>query len=380
MFWDGPVVGITGTNGKTTTTLLISHLLQTAGINHVTGGNCAPPLLSLMQHNSGEAVAVVEVSSFQLDSFPNDSLKKKLGGRWPRFHVALLLNLAYDHLDRYPSLDEYGKSKGNILKFQEYSDWTILPHRDRGLDFWQPMGRGRRLYFQNLSAPSPRDHTEVMEPDRLPGAWFENDKDTIVVSWHDGGTESYDIRNLPLFGDHNKSNLAAAILASRLVGAGINSIQEGIEGFQGLPHRMELVMEQGGIRFINDSKATNVAATLAALETLPPPLVVIMGGRGKGEVYDRLSHAAARGLFQGAVLIGEEGPKLEKALAGYVRCTLCREKEGDGAMAEAVRTAVEMLPEEGTVLLSPACASFDLFANYQARGDAFKKAVEEYAA
>ncbi len=373
-FWAGPVVGITGTNGKTTTTKLISHLLETGGIPHVTGGNCAPPLLALMKHNGPDTVAVVEVSSFQLDTFPGSASALKGKKHWPRFDVALLLNLAYDHLDRYPSIDAYGESKAAMLRFQDRSCWAVLPHSDRGLDFWNGAGEAGRLYFESLTSLAPEGAKGPVRRE-TPGAWFM-DQDTLELVWHQGTRERYELDGWPLLGLHNRSNLAAAILCARLAGARQEAVQEGIKSFKGLSHRMEIVAVNGGIRFIDDSKATNVAATLAALETLPPPVFAILGGRGKGEVYDRLAHAAARGLLHGAVLIGEEAEPLRRVLAGHVECRMARAGDGDATMREAVSLALSLAKGRGTILLSPACASFDLYKDYRARGEAFRRAVE----
>ncbi len=358
--WKGPIIGITGTNGKTTTTSLVGHFLESGRVPCVKAGNLGTPLIALLDRNDGDTVAVLEVSSFQLDHL--FSLEKPLL-QVPRFNVAVMLNLTHDHMDRYKSLEEYAKSKAKLLRMQGYGDWAIIFNRKRELDIWQDTGLARRLYFGCADS-------------RKWGAFYSQKSRKISVTWQDNSTEEYSLEEWSLLGEHNLENLSAAILAARLTGAGPKAVQKGIQTFKAPPHRIEHVATIEGVDYYNDSKATNVASVIKALESMTKPVILIAGGRGKKEDYSPLVHAAKRGLLKAAVLLGEEAKAMESALKGHIATHRCKDQDnGHEVMQEAVSRARSISRPGEVVLLSPACASFDLFRNYEERGIVFKKAV-----
>jgi UDP-N-acetylmuramoylalanine--D-glutamate ligase len=314
-----PVVGITGTNGKTTTTALLGAMLEAAGVPVEVAGNIGRPLTSLVGAAGPDAWVVCELSSFQLEDV--DTLR-------PR--VAVLVNLEPDHIDRHGSFDAYAAAKLRLFERQGGEDVAVVP---RG--FPAVPGAGRRVEFSG-------DDPLPAEP-RIPGA-------------------------------HNRENAAAATAAARAVGVGDAAIAEALRTFPGVEHRIETVAEVGGVTWVNDSKATNVAAALRALASFPGrPLHAILGGRGKHESYAPL--AAAMGEGDRAYLIGEAaaeiGAALETARVRHVvRC---------GDLATAVSAAAAAAAAGDVVLLSPACASFDQFTSFEQRGEEFRRLVAKLA-
>src|SRR4249919_630543 len=311
-----PLLGITGTNGKTTTTELVGAIFRAAGRPVEVAGNVGRPLTSLVGSASPDAWVVCELSSFQLEDV--ETLR-------PR--VAVLLNLEPDHLDRHGTFDAYTDVKLRIFEHQTPDEAAIVP---RG--FGPVPGAGRRVEFA--------------AGDELPAE--------------------------PLIpGPHNRENAAAATAAARAAGIDDRAIAEALTTFEGVPHRIELVRELRGVRYVNDSKATNVGATLRALASFPAArLHVILGGRGKHESYEPL--AAAFGGGDRAYLIGEAADEIGGALArAGVPCVHALTLEA------AVDAAASAAAPSDVVLLSPACASFDQFRDYEARGDAFRALVEE---
>ena len=312
----GPLLGVTGTNGKTTTSELLGAVFRAAGRPVEVAGNVGRPLTSVVDTATPETWVVCELSSFQLEDV--ETLR-------PR--VAVLLNLEPDHLDRHGTFEAYANLKLRIFERQGEGDIAIVP---RG--FGPVAGKGCRVEF-SFDDPLPA------EP-RIPGP-------------------------------HNRENAAAATAAARAAGIADDAIAEGLRAFPGVPHRIELVRELGGVRYVNDSKATNVAAARRALASFPESgLHVILGGLGKAELYGPLAAAFKTG--DRAYLIGEAADEIAEALdkAGvpYVRAADLRAALGAAASAAA--------PSD-VVLLSPACASFDQFDDFEARGDAFRHLVEE---
>jgi UDP-N-acetylmuramoylalanine--D-glutamate ligase len=310
-----PILGVTGTNGKTTTCELLGAVFRAAGMPVEVAGNVGRPLTSLVGAVDPGTWIVCELSSFQLEDV--ETLR-------PR--IAVLLNLEPDHLDRHATFEWYVDAKLRIFEAQTEDDTAVVP---RG--FGPVPGAARRVEFR-FDDPLPA------EP-RIPGP-------------------------------HNRENAAAATAAARVAGIGDEAIAEALRTFPGVPHRIELVRERGGIRYVNDSKATNVAAALRALASFPGSrLHVILGGRGKSEPYEPL--AAAFGPGDRAYLIGESADVIADALDGAgvpsVRA---------GELATALELAASAAAPGDVVLLSPACASFDQFENFEARGDAFRRLVE----
>jgi len=361
-FWKGPLVGITGTNGKTTTTMLVDEMLREAGLPHVVAGNIGTPLSAYLKGHGEDTIAVLEISSFQLDYFPGAG---HFPISFPRFKVTAWLNLAPDHLDRYHGIRDYGESKARIYDFQGHGDWSIRNIDDPGVEPWRGRGQAMRLYFGDRHPG-------------IPGAWLDSPEGEILVIWPDDHEERYDLRGWSLKGRHNLENLACAILISRLAGSGAGSIQSVIRSFEAPRHRLQWVVRKGDIDYYDDSKATNVASVLRAVESIDRAAVLIVGGRGKGEDYTSLAEATKNGHIRGAIVIGEEAEAFNKALTKVIPVIEVHGIDGGKeTMKEAVREATSLAGPGDAVLLSPACASFDLFKNYEERGMAFQEAVLE---
>lgn len=338
----GPVAAVTGSNGKSTTTALTGAILDAAGIAAEVCGNIGEPLSARVEGPPGRAF-VVELSSFQLEAVD-------------RFHprAAALLNLAPDHLDRYSGLDDYLAAKRRIFARQNEGDVAVL-NADDPASAASPTAARRRLFSRRGAVED--------------GCWLADDG--RVVEGAPGELEQvlFDRSELPLAGEHNLENAMAAALLARAMGAGAEAVRAGVQGFSGLPHRMQLVAERGGVAYYDDSKGTNAAATARSLEGLPDARVhLILGGRAKGEdpaALKNLVAAKARRVY----LIGEAAADLERGLAGAAPL------ERTETLERAVASAAGRAEPGDVVLLSPACASFDQFRDYAHRGDEFRRLV-----
>lgn len=338
-----PVVAITGTNGKTTTTELTAHLLRSAGREVAAAGNVGHPLCEVaMEAGSGQVpeTVVCECSSFQLEDSTEFSPE-----------VAVFLNLGPDHLDRHGNIDSYREAKLRIFRNQEPDDVAVLNADDPALD--NAPSAAATVLFSTAGVP---DATVSLEDDQI----LVDDEPLVAVS------------EMRILGRHNVANAMAGAAAALALGLDRGAVAAGLKSFPPVAHRYEPVAEIEGVVFINDSKATNVEATLAALGSSDRPLHLILGGSSKGETYTRLVDpvsAHCRGIY----LIGETADELGQALepAGLEIVRYCEDLEA--AVSEAAGAAV---PGEA-VLLSPACASFDQFSDYEDRGDTFRRLVEE---
>jgi UDP-N-acetylmuramoylalanine--D-glutamate ligase len=346
-----PAVGITGTNGKSTTTALAGALFQQDRRAFV-GGNLGTPLSDLLLHRREVDVLVLELSSFQLE-----------GVELFRPAVAACLNLTPDHLDRYRNLDDYAAAKARLFRNQEAPDFALANARDPRALAMAGASRGARWTF-GFGPPEPRSA-------RDPSG--EGGPGEVVVSLPSGAEERYAVRSRALRGRHNRENAMAAILCARLLGVPSSRVQAGLDEFPGLPHRLEVVRQRGGVEWVNDSKATNVDSTLVGLSAFgagAPSVLLIMGGRGKGAPYLPL-----RVLFPGRVkalfTIGEDAPAVERDLGDLAPT------ERAGTLASAVVRAAAAAGPGDVVLLSPACASYDQFRNYEERGEAFRRLALE---
>jgi UDP-N-acetylmuramoylalanine--D-glutamate ligase len=329
-----PVVAIGGTNGKSTTTSLVGELLRQSGMRAFVGGNLGEPLAD--HADEPFDVVVLEVSSFQME-------------RVDRFrpHVSALLNVTDDHLDRYSSFDDYARAKGNAFLRQSEQDWAVVPFADGTCTREAKRGRGRLLTFG-------------------PGGDIDVDEDEIVDRL---SGDRYARSAIGLQGGHNALNVAAALACVRPFHLPAATTHRVLADFRGLPHRMALVAEVGGVRFYDDSKGTNVGAAVTALGGLAESCVVLIaGGRDKGGSYAPLADAVAR-KGRAAVLIGESGDAIAAAIGTRVPVRRA------GSMDEAVRIGAELALPGDAVLLSPACSSFDMFRDYKHRGDEFARAV-----
>ena len=331
------VLAVTGTNGKSTVTALAGHLLRAAGLDAAVAGNIGPPALeALAARRSAPAAWVLELSSYQLET--TWSLEPE---------AAALLNLSEDHLDRYAGLDEYATAKARIF----LGRGTQVLNRDDPRSLGMGLPSRRRLTF-GLDAPRSEEDFGVVD-----GVLHEGSHPLIAAA------------GLRIHGAHNVANALAACALVRALGVPRDSLAEGLAGFAGLAHRLELVVRRRGVDWYDDSKGTNVGATVAALAGLGRPAVLIAGGDGKGQDFSPLAPAVSA-RARAVLLIGRDAPLLERALAGAgVPLERC-------ASLEAAVARAAMLAREGdAVLLSPACASFDMFRDYRHRGEAFAAAV-----
>jgi UDP-N-acetylmuramoylalanine--D-glutamate ligase len=344
-FLRGRLICITGSNGKTTTTSLIGHILETAGLPVQVAGNIGTPLISRVELSSDSGFTVVEASSFQLESISAF-----------RPDVAVLLNLTPDHIDRHGSFEGYVRAKVRLFENQTEQDAAVLNADDA-------------LAAQN--APSvPRVFWFSRQRRVSSGCFLRGDE---LVFRSDGAeTVLLHRRDIGLRGGHNIENVLAAAAAAKLVGVEPSAIAEAVGNFAGVEHRIEFVETISGVEYFNDSKATNVDATLKALDAFPANVLVILGGRDKGSDYAILKDALARHARM-VLLIGSAADKIESQLAGVVRV------ERAGTLARAVEIAAQHAQPGDTVLLAPACASFDQFENYEQRGRVFKQLVRELA-
>ncbi len=349
-FLRGRLVAITGSNGKTTTTSLVGHVLETAGIPTLVGGNIGTPLISLAEVSSESSVTVAEVSSFQLENIVAF-----------RPDVGVLLNLTPDHLDRHATMEEYARAKARLFANQTETDAAVVNADDSQLSALVPAGP-RVFRFSRT--------TVVTAGTYLRGPDASGRGEEIV--FRQGNNEMILLRrsDIGLRGEHNVENVLAAATAARLVGVAPEAIAEGVRSFAGVEHRLEFVAEVGGVNFYNDSKATNVDATLKALDAFAGGLLVILGGKDKGSDYTPLREPLARRARK-ALLIGAAAEKIGGQLAGAVAT------EASGTLERAVAGAFAQARPGDTVLLAPACASFDQFENYEHRGRVFKQLVRQ---
>lgn len=333
-----PVVAIGGTNGKSTTTMLVGALLERAGKKVFTGGNLGEPLAA---HADERFDAIVlEVSSFQMERI--ETFRPK---------VCVLLNVTPDHLDRYPSLDAYARAKGNAFVRQTPDDFAVVPFEDAVCIEQAQRGKAHLTTF------GPGGDVDVLDH-------------AIVDKTAKPAPIAYDRSRMHLQGGHNALNVAASLAAVSSFALDPVHVAEVLATFRGLPHRMVLVRERAGVSYYDDSKGTNVGASVTALRGVAQPKVVLLaGGRDKGGSYIPLVDAL-REKGRALVVLGEAADAIAKAADGVLPVKRA------SSMDEAVRFASELARSGDAVLLSPACSSFDMFKDYKERGDAFVRAVE----
>jgi len=354
-FFAGSLIAVTGTNGKTTTTLLVDHLLRASGIDSAAGGNVggglAPPASDLARRAEQPGWMVLEMSSFQLagvDRFRPD--------------IGVVTNLSPDHLDRYDGVDAYYADKARLFDNADDASVWVLPTGAPEVEALAGEAPGRRFHF-GLRA----------------GDAFVDEK---VLTLRVGGEIEplISLVDFPLLGEHNVLNALAAALAARLAGAAEGGLVAGLGSVRALPHRLEPVCENAGILWVNDSKATNLAATRSALKSLDRPVVLLLGGKDKGEPFGDLADAVA-GWGRAVLAYGAAAERAAAELTAALDAdsTLVPVERVDGGLDRVVRRAAELAEKGDVVLLSPACSSFDMYASYEERGRHFVELAREVA-
>jgi UDP-N-acetylmuramoylalanine--D-glutamate ligase len=344
----GRVVAITGTKGKSTTTALTGQMLEAAGFKVTVGGNIGAPLSAQVSESTPDTVHVVEASSFQLEQIDT-------------FHpwIAVMLNFSPDHLDRHPSVDAYGAAKARIFENQTADDWAVINADDPAVLELARRGRARQRLFARRA---PIDQGTAIED-----GWIVDRR----ADRADGVVR--DVRLVPLdaihlLGPHLVGDVMAAATVGAIAGGAPAALTAAVESFHGLEHAMELVADIGGVRFVNDSKATNVEAALRSIESFDAGLVPIIGGRFKGGDL-RLLREPLAARARAVVTIGEARPLLAAAFSGAVAI------HEAASMEDAIEQAFALAKPSGIVLLAPACSSFDMFRDYADRGRHFKEGV-----
>jgi UDP-N-acetylmuramoylalanine--D-glutamate ligase len=348
-FLQGPILGITGSNGKTTTTALTGHVLKECGVASQVGGNIGTAVTSLIDSSAPHRWNVLELSSFQLESISHF-----------RAQIGACLNVTPDHLDRHHSLENYANAKARLFETQQPGDFAVLNYEDAICRGFASRAHGKVVWFSAAQ--------------RVPtGVWLNDEQ----VNWNDSAFMQRS--QIKLRGMHNVENVMAAAALAHLAGAPLAGIGGAVSSFPGVEHRIEFVLTLDGVEYYNDSKATNVDATLKAIDAFPGGLWIILGGKDKGGDYSPLREPL-RQRAKGVLLIGAQppyayaaAPLIRQSLAGAVEMTDCGTLESAVAYAHAHAAAGD------TVLLAPACASFDQFQNYEERGKRFKHLVTQLA-
>lgn len=339
----GDVIAVTGTNGKSTTVSLLGAIYSAAGFKTGVGGNLGTPYLDLVLDPQGFEKFIVEVSSYQLETI-----------RKFRPKVAALINISADHLDRYAGMREYVAAKARIFEFQKPEDFAVFNDDD--------------LHVLEAVQPARSRHVPVSISKRVSGAYAESDR--LVWAPHGEIESSFPLKDCKLRGLHNLENMSVALACAKVDGIEDAAIQKALDTFKGLAHRVEWVARIGNVDYYDDSKGTNVGAVVMSLAGFDKDVVLILGGRDKGGDYAPLK-PLIRHKAKAVIVLGEAKEKILQELQGS------SELLSVDTLQEAVREAHRLAPPGGTVLLSPACSSFDMFKDYHDRGEQFKKAVRQ---
>jgi UDP-N-acetylmuramoylalanine--D-glutamate ligase len=340
-YLEGPVIGITGTNGKTTTTALTGHILREAGIACQVGGNIGTAPADMVATSRPDQWNVLELSSFQLETIETF-----------RAQIAACLNVTQNHLDRHHSFRNYANAKARLFETQHEEDLAVLNADDAVTVSFVNRAKAQTMWFSGTH--------------EIAGAWLDGNAIKI------GGAPLLDTRDLKLRGRHNYENVMAAALIAQRAGASREQIARAAATFAPVEHRLEFVREVGGVGYYNDSKATSVDATLKAIDAFSGGLWIILGGKDKDSDYTLLRDPL-RAKARAALLIGAAAPKIERHLGDAVPVVQC------GTLAAAVEKASHSAQAGDTVLLAPACSSFDQFESYEHRGRVFKQLVNNLA-
>jgi UDP-N-acetylmuramoylalanine--D-glutamate ligase len=346
-FLNGPIVAITGSNGKTTTTTLVGEIIAACGFNTLVGGNIGTAAISLTEKATPETAIVLEVSSFQLETI-----------RSFRPKVAVVLNVTPDHLDRHHTFKAYVDAKARIFENQQADDFAVLNADDPAGVELEERTRGQVFWFS-------REH-EVES-----GSFVRDGQ--IVFRGNGLAQTVLAVPEIPLKGSHNLENVLAAVCAGALMGCAPEKIRNAIVNFKAVEHRLEYVATIGGVEYYNDSKATNVDATMKALQSFPAKIHLILGGKDKGSDYTMLNDLL-RERVKSVYTIGAAAEKIQSHIKGTTQIV------SSGTIEAAVKQASSIAQPGDVVLLAPACASFDQFQNYEHRGRVFKELVGQLAA
>jgi UDP-N-acetylmuramoylalanine--D-glutamate ligase len=336
-----PILAITGTNGKTTTTLLLGEMLKEDGRKVGVGGNVGEPLILFAEGGDRWEVLVAEISSFQLEAIEDF-----------RPRISVLLNVTEDHLDRYPSYSDYIEAKARIFANQNSGDLVILNRDDPIVMQFGERVKAKKVMF------SMREKLEE-------GAFANGQTISLRLG---GNREEYSLAKTPLKGIHNVENMMAALTTARLFGCSKKAVQDVLCRFKGLEHRLEFVREVGGVRFYNDSKGTNVGSVVKSLQSFSEPVILIAGGKDKNGDLSPLKELVEKRVKH-LILLGEAKERMNHELGGLTDTVMAK------TMEEAVSLARQKAKGGEVVLLSPACSSFDMFKDYKERGRVFKEAV-----
>ncbi|MEZ4749709.1 MAG: UDP-N-acetylmuramoyl-L-alanine--D-glutamate ligase [Bdellovibrionota bacterium] len=355
LFINKPIIAITGTNGKTTTSTLIAEMIRAVGKTAFLCGNVGQPISDYVSKRDRSDFIVLEISSFQLET--THTLKPA---------VSVILNLAPDHLDRYSSYEDYIEAKMRLVKNQTEDDHVVTNLRDHKLMSLLSNVKPKVLYFTtDALSKIPVQYTERFQ------GMFLSPPTVMHLNASRWKEHEFDLTTLLLRGLHNKENVMAAALAAKLVGVSNEAIQKVIATFQPLPHRMEFVARKNQVNFYNDSKGTNVHSLMRSLESFREPVILIAGGKDKGEEYEVLEHSI-RNHVKNLILVGEAKEKINRAVGDFAETFLV------GTFEEAVYLAYQKARSGDVILLSPGCASQDMFKNFEERGDRYKALINMF--
>jgi UDP-N-acetylmuramoylalanine--D-glutamate ligase len=350
-----PIIAITGTNGKTTTTTLIGEMIKADGKTVYVGGNIGKPLIDYVTEGQKADFVVVELSSFQLE------LTDKLVPA-----AAVFTNLEEDHLDRYGDMQAYTEAKKKLLKACDRNSFVVLNYDSPNVARFKDENVGKLLWFVKRN-PMALNGTFAED---FCGVYYES-KTRQVIAKVTGKEEIYDLAQYRLFGEHNRENLMAAINVARAMGVNQKSIQTVINSFRGVPHRLEFIRKKDGVFFFNDSKGTNVMSVQRSLASFNSnPVILIAGGKDKGSDFAPLVDLVKK-KCKILILLGEAKEKINRSIGDFAETYLV------GTFEEAVLLAYQKSRSGDIILLSPGCASYDMFRNYEERGDYFKKLVAQ---
>jgi UDP-N-acetylmuramoylalanine--D-glutamate ligase len=344
-FLQGQIVAITGSNGKTTTTSLLGKIFADARVSTLVGGNIGTPVIDLIAQSTPQTTSVLEVSSFQLETVVEF-----------RPHIAVVLNITQDHLDRHGTFENYAAMKARITAQQTAEDFFVLNAEDKPTQMLAAQTKAQVFWF---SGRRPIKQGAFVHGESIIFLPREGAKPEPVMP----------LAEIPLKGAHNVENVLAAVCAARLGGVSAESIRASVAGFKAVEHRLEFVATVRGVAFYNDSKATNVDATKKALEAFPGGVHLILGGKDKNSDYTELADLL-RARVKTVYTIGSAAEKIERHLAGVVKIVSA------GTLDAAVRQAAQSAVPGDVVLLAPACSSFDQFTSYEHRGRVFKELVK----